>query len=111
VLQKGHFVKTPAEDLDYYFDWRADSSRGGPFLDDGEALDGTFDPVWEVEGEGEPGGLSAHDEGIVGDMSRVWLTGGTVGRIYTVSCLVRTSRGRKPQRSLFVHVHQTRPAE
>lgn len=92
--------KAPGGPLDYYFDF-ADPKRG-PWLAAGEAL---ASASWSIT-QGD-GALSINSQGYNATQAYVWLSGGTLGASYLVSCTFTTTQGRGDTRSFWVDV-QTR---
>ncbi len=85
------YDKDPDATLDYSIDWSA-------WLPSGDALStatwSTSDPDLEVAGSPAP----SHAAGI----ATAWLTGGTAGQRYTVTCRVTTTGGRVDDRSILL---------
>lgn len=81
--------KDPAADLDYSIDLRALG-----WLREDETL---VSAEWVV-----PAGLTKRDPSNDDDAATVWLTGGTAGTDYTVSCTFETSTPRIDKRSFIV---------
>lgn len=78
------FQKDPAALLDYQFDWT-------DWLDQGETISSyTIDA--------DPG-LTVHSDAQDGPVVTVWLSGGTAGRIYNVTCTITSSVGASPMPS------------
>jgi hypothetical protein len=80
-------VKAPRADLDYYEDWSA-------WLAAGEHL---VSVEWDVAP-----GIVKGAEGIIGPVTQVYLSAGTVGEDYLVSATVMTSQARTDTRSFRV---------
>lgn len=70
--------KDPNEVLDYEIDW---SARIG-----GDAISTV---TWTV-----PGGITKNSDAVSGDITAIWLSGGTAGTSYDIGCRVVTSGGR-----------------
>lgn len=89
--------KDPAAVLDYTIDWNAASALGGPWLATGETLSGAA--LWTVPSDitksGQIDGASA---------STIWLSGGSAGSSYTITCKIATSAGRTDERSFLLVV-------
>lgn len=83
------FIKDPDATLDYGFDW-------ANWLATGETITGA---VWTV-----PSGITKSDEDFDADTTLVWLTGGTLGTNYNISCRITTSDGRIDDRTLIIKV-------
>lgn len=94
------FTKDPAAVLDYCFDWKAETN-------------GTGESDWLASGET----ISSHsvtvESGLTKDSDAatdtntsvtVWLSGGTDGDDYTVTCQITTSAGRTDERSVTIKV-------
>lgn len=77
-------TKDPDDTLDYAIDWVAS-------LDQGDALVGV---EWIV-----PDGLTGGESGWLGEVAYVWLSGGTAGQSYRVTCRITTEAGRVLDRS------------
>lgn len=92
--------KCPGDTLDYGFDWSSWLKQH----------DGTVDVigevVWSVSGPDDS--LVLDNEFTDGSVSGVWLSGGTVGGIYTASCVVTTVVGRVAERAFPIHVVDSR---
>lgn len=74
--------------LDYGFDWR-------DWLDGDEIASST----WDV-----PTGLTAGVDSHEGGITKVWLSGGTVGTRYSVTNEITTTAGRTDQRTIKILV-------
>lgn len=85
------FEKDPADKRDYGFDW-------SDWLDSGDTI---FLTSWTV-----PSGLTegAKDNGTL--QSKIWLSGGTAGETYEVTCKVTTIGGRIREATFFVAVRE-----
>lgn len=83
------YTKDPDALLDYSVDWSS-------WLADGETLDTV---EWIVED-----GLTNAASSATGAVATIWLSGGTVGATYRVTCRVSTSAGRVDDRSFAVRV-------
>lgn len=99
------FTKDPQAVLDYKFDWKA--------LTNGFDADATEDYLEDLET------IASHtvtaEAGITVDSSSItdsattvtaWLSGGTVGVHYTVTCQIVTSMARTDERSIIVKVEE-----
>ena len=91
--------KDPAAVLDYTIDWNAAASEGGPWLAAGETL--VPPAVWTL-----PSGITKSSQIDGASASTIWLSGGTVGASYTITCKITTSAGRTDERSFLVVVKQ-----
>lgn len=87
------FVKDPAAVLDYGFDW---AERD--WLDAGETV---LTADWTI-----PAPLTIITSEIIADATTAvaWLSGGTAGTDYTISCRIATSAGRTDERSMVLKV-------
>ena len=77
-------AKDPEAVLDYAVDW-------SDWLETGEAL---VSATWTV-----PTGLTQTDADLAAETATVWLSGGTAGASYLLSCKVSTTLGRTDERS------------
>jgi hypothetical protein len=87
-------LKDPDAVLDYKFDWDTN------YLEDGETISSHT-----ITAET---GITV-DSSSITDANRtvtVWLSGGTAGNVYTVSCEIVTSLSRTDERSMFIHVEE-----
>jgi hypothetical protein len=91
--------KDPAAVLDYTIDWNAASNLGGPWLAPGDAIVGAA--TWTV-----PSGVNKSSQVDTATASTIWLSGGTAGQSYTLTCKILTSAGRSDERSFLVVVKQ-----
>lgn len=87
------FRKDPDAKLDFAFDWR---EKG--WLASGEDLSAV---TWTV-----PAGLTEEATTMTDDVAAIWLSGGTAGSTYAVSCRITTSDGRIDERSFAVIVEE-----
>lgn len=82
------FTKDPSAVLDYQFDWAAwlvnDTITGTPVI--------TITPT----------GLTKDSQTNTTAAVTVWLSGGTVGKTYTVTCRIVTAGGRTDERSITI---------
>lgn len=89
------FLKDPQSVLDYRFDWAALTNGFGVanWLATGEAI---IDFTITVTG------LTLDSASTVSDDTAVvaWLSGGTVGEFYNVTCHIVTSAGREDDRTM-----------
>lgn len=94
------FIKDPSAVLDFRFDWAA-------------LTNGSGDSDWLVSGETISSYAVTVEDGLTKDSDgktdsdtsvTVWLSGGTAGRDYTVSCEITTDQGRTDERSVEVRV-------
>lgn len=79
--------KDPAAKLDYMFDWTT-------WLDDDVIEDATFTAV----------GVTAEAGDIANKTAVVWVSGGTAGQRYDVTCHITTAGGRVDERSITIPV-------
>lgn len=84
----GKFKKDPDAVLDYGFDWSS-------FLVDDVIVSST----WDV-----PAGLTGVDESFSDTGTSLWLTGGTVGEVYTITNHIVTNNGREDDRSHTIRI-------
>ncbi len=92
----GNYTKDPHATLDYSIDW----SRWVP---SGDSISGT--PAWSVTGPDASlavAGVPAPS--VASGIATAWLTGGTAGQTYRVTCRVTTTAGRIDDRSITVRV-------
>lgn len=86
------FRKDPDAILDYGFDW-------SDWLESGETITGS---TWTVPTGISEGANSRNDTSV-----KVWLSGGTAGEAYVISCKITTSVSpRVDERSLTVMVEE-----
>jgi hypothetical protein len=81
------FTKDPNAVLDYQWDWSA-------WLADGETITVAVIDV--------PTGLTLDSQDNATDAITAWLSGGTVGAGYQVTCHIETSAGREDDRSIYL---------
>lgn len=81
------YTKDPQAVLDYSLDWSL-------WLSDLEAITVA---AWSV-----PAGLTKDSETLDSAIATVWVSGGTAGVDYTITCTVTTDQGRTDQRSLLL---------
>jgi len=89
IDMSNRFLKDPDAILDYIFDWE-------DWLEDGEFISSYVITI--------PDGLTQVNDGKSGYKVTVWLSGGTAGTDYTVSCKIVTSGGRTEERSIVLRV-------
>jgi len=85
------FRKDPDATLDYGFDW-------SDWLASGETITAS---TWTVP-TGITEGANSRDDTSV----KIWLSGGTVGESYVISCKIVTSDDRTDERSLTIMVEE-----
>ena len=97
------FTKAPIAKLDYGFDWRA-KTNGVP-----DALTDWLQPTETISSYvvTVPDGLTKDSDSLALNGSRVivWLTGGTDGMTYIVSCTITTNQNRIDEQSIAVAIH------
>lgn len=86
--------KDPAEVLDYGLDWSDQLALPNPD-------DTISSATWTV-----PAGLTAGAQSVVGGVATIWLSGGTAGADYTLTCRIVTSGGRTLERSVKLLVKE-----
>lgn len=85
------FMKDPDAVLDYSFVWTA-------WLADAETI-ATAEVTVET-------GLTEDSEADDGSVVTVWLSGGTAGKNYAVTCHIVTSDGREDDRTMTIRVRE-----
>ena len=85
--------KDPAAVLDYSFVWCGDEDNAS-WLEDGESISSHTVTV--------AAGLTKDSDTENGGIVTLWLSGGTAGVDYIVSCLINTSMGRTEERSILI---------
>lgn len=85
------FVKDPDAVLDYTWDWSA-------WLASGETITSADVTV--------PTGIVKNSDSHTTTTVTAWLSGGTDGTGYRVTCRVTTSQGRTDDRSITISCHQ-----
>ena len=92
------YIKDPDAVLDYKFDWKT-ATNGRGFTD------------WLASGETIISGVITAEAGLTVDSYLLsdsstsvigWLSGGTAGDDYTVTCRITTSAGRTDDRSITI---------
>ena len=86
--------KDPADVLDYGLDWSDQLALKSP-------ADTISSATWVV-----PAGLIAGAQSVVGGVAATWLSGGTAGTDYTITCRIVTTGGRTLERSVKLHVKE-----
>jgi hypothetical protein len=89
---KPTIVKDPNAVLDYTFDWTA-------WLDDVADSIATRQIIPAT-------GITVDSSAIVGKKVIAWLSGGTAGQKYQVTCRITTAGGRTDDRSIFIKVKE-----
>lgn len=82
--------KDPSDIIDHGIDWTEHLP----------ADDTIATVAWSVE----PAGLTPGAQALVGNVASVWLSGGTAGTTYRVTCRVTTTGGRQMDRSALIFV-------
>jgi len=85
------FNKDPDAILDYGFNWVE-------WLEEGETI---VSAVWII-----PNGISLDSQAESTIETLAWLSGGTVGISYNITCHITTSAGREDDRTLTIKVIQ-----
>jgi hypothetical protein len=96
----GTYIKDPSAVLDYKFDWKALTNGNG--TSDWLAAAETISTRTVTVGSG-----ITKDSDSITDTSTsvtVWLSGGTHGNDYTITCRIVTSAGRTDERSITIRV-------
>lgn len=83
------FVKDPDAVLDYMFDWSV-------WLSSGETIQSSNVTVTS--------GINLDSQSATSTKVTAWISGGTSGVPYTVTCRVNTSQGRTDDRSITIRV-------
>lgn len=88
-----NWKKDPQATLDYAVDWTA-------WLDQGDTITAA---QWTI-----PDGITqaAPAPSTDGGKATVWLSGGTVGQVYPITCRVTTSAGRVDERTVEILIAQ-----
>ena len=92
------FVKDPDEVKDYVFGWNG--TTPGPALSSGDSVSSYIVGV-------EAGLTLDSSEEYEDDAVRVWLSGGTDGNDYTVTCTVTTAQGRTLEATMLIKVRDS----
>lgn len=95
------YLKDPAAVLDYVFDWKALTNGTGDsdWLADDETITQqtiTVSPATAT--------LTVDSDSQTAGAVTVWLSGGTAGKDYKVTCRIVTSAGRTDERSMTLRV-------
>ena len=89
--------KDPQAKLDYGWNWAGNPDDGrAPWLAEGETISSATVTV--------PAGLTKESQSIADGVVTVWLSGGTDGASYMVTCHIVTNQGREDDRSLRIDV-------
>lgn len=86
--------KDPADVLDYGLDWSDQLALVTP-------ADTISSATWTV-----PAGLTAGAQFVIGAVATIWLSGGTAGTDYTITCRIVTAGGRTLERSVKLLVRE-----
>lgn len=86
--------KDPADVLDYALDWSDQLALSDPD-------DTISSATWTV-----PAGLTAGAQFVASGIAAIWLSGGTAGTDYTVTCRIVTTGGRTLERSVKLLVKE-----
>lgn len=89
------WIKDPLAVLDYGEDWASDPSTGGPWLADGEVIETS---TWTVDDTS----LHIDRDDIDGSITVVWLSAGSLGKLYLVRNEIVTNGGRTDVRTIAV---------
>lgn len=92
------FVKDPNEVKDYVFDWNG--STPGPGIPSGDSVS-TYTLTAET------GITIDSDSEYEADAIQLFVSGGTAGNDYTITCRVVTAQGRTLEASILVKVRDT----
>lgn len=92
------FIKDPHAILDYVFDWYNldDPVEHPPYLRENETITSV---VWTVAA-----GITKDSESKTTTTTTIWLSGGTVGQIYSIACKIVTNQDRTDERTIDVRV-------
>lgn len=88
-MTRTRWTKDPEAVLDYSWDWQH-------WLEAGETITAASVTV--------PAGLTKDSESNNTTSVTVWLSGGTAGESYAVTCEIETTEGRTDQRSITILV-------
>lgn len=92
VTGKATILKDPQAVLDYIFDWSA-------WLAD--ITDTISSHAMTLET-----GITLDSSAVVSDTVVAWVSGGTAGVTYRVTCQITTTGGRTDERSIFIKVKE-----
>ncbi len=99
-MPNGRYIKDPAEVLDYKFDFRSSTNGtgSGDYLASGETISSHTVTA-------ETGITKDSDSATDTNTSvTVWLSGGTTGNEYDITCNIVTSAGRTVERTMVIEV-------
>lgn len=88
------YEKRAAEVKDYAIDWSKALLVNG--VDTGDTINGS---TWTVES-----GITKDSDSRATKTTTVWLSGGTAGTEYTITCRVTTTQGRTYERSFLLTI-------
>jgi hypothetical protein len=83
------WIKDPDADLPWHFDW-------SDWLEDGESITASVMTA--------SAGIVTHDPGFSTTDTVVWVSGGTVGTVYTVANRITTSQLKIDERTIRIRV-------
>jgi hypothetical protein len=83
------FLKDPNEELDYGFDWSS-------WLASGESI-----ATYSLSAEA---GITLGTNSVNAGIITYWLSGGTEGETYKITCQVETNEGRIGERTMRIRV-------
>ena len=86
------FTKDPDAVLDYAFDWNTNWLQGGEII-----------TSYEITVET---GLVKDNDSEADGVVTIWLSGGTAGASYIVSCRITTDLGRTDERSIEINCNE-----
>ncbi len=100
------WVKDPDAVLDWVFDWKAETNQGKASV--GDWLDGDVGEIITSYTVTVDAGLTKDSDSRVytNTAVQVWLSGGTAGQDYDVTCSIETSEGRKDDRTITIRVRE-----
>lgn len=90
------FIKDPAAVLDWSFNWNSKNNGELPWLSPGEVI---LSHLITVD-SGITVVSSSELEGVV----KVWLSGGTLGTTYKVTCKITTDQNRVDVRTILIKI-------
>ena len=92
-MANGEYAKDPDAVLDYVWDWGTQGAWLGT-----DTIDSAVVTV--------PDGLTLDDTIVTTTTVTAWLSGGTVGESYTVTCHIVTAGGREDDRSMIFSMEE-----
>lgn len=87
------FTKDPDATLDYTFNWSSWLS----------AVSDTINNVQWVVSEG----LTTEQTEYSSIAATIWISGGSVGSTYSISCRITTTEGRTDDRTIYIQIRPT----